>query len=71
MAASQVLRTNPWDRFLAKGCWEPPCAVTKGELPAWIFTSTCNLCLLLREGHDEFDLKDHHTSHYHLPCKYK
>ncbi|KAM6274327.1 abscission/NoCut checkpoint regulator isoform 4-T4 [Porphyrio hochstetteri] len=27
----------------------------------------CQRCF--REGHDEFDLKDHHTSHYHLPCK--
>ncbi|XP_054256331.1 abscission/NoCut checkpoint regulator [Indicator indicator] len=27
----------------------------------------CQRCF--REGHDEFDLKDHHTSRYHLPCK--
>ncbi|XP_064318603.1 abscission/NoCut checkpoint regulator [Phalacrocorax carbo] len=27
----------------------------------------CQRCF--QEGHDEFDLKDHHTSHYHLPCK--
>ncbi|XP_010214226.1 PREDICTED: abscission/NoCut checkpoint regulator [Tinamus guttatus] len=29
----------------------------------------CQRCF--REGHDEFDLKDHHTSCYHLPCKQK
>ncbi|XP_062432381.1 abscission/NoCut checkpoint regulator isoform X1 [Rhea pennata] len=29
----------------------------------------CQRCF--REGHDEFDLKDHHTSRYHLPCKQK
>ncbi|KAM9381358.1 abscission/NoCut checkpoint regulator [Phaethornis superciliosus] len=29
----------------------------------------CQRCF--REGHDEFDLKDHHTSCYHLPCKSK
>ncbi|XP_010130819.1 PREDICTED: abscission/NoCut checkpoint regulator [Buceros rhinoceros silvestris] len=29
----------------------------------------CERCFW--EGHDEFDLKDHQTSHYHLPCKYK
>ncbi|XP_053923754.1 abscission/NoCut checkpoint regulator [Cuculus canorus] len=29
----------------------------------------CQRCF--REGHDEFDLKDHHTSRYHLPCKSK
>ncbi|XP_030900346.1 abscission/NoCut checkpoint regulator isoform X2 [Melopsittacus undulatus] len=27
----------------------------------------CQRCF--REGHDEFDLKDHHTSRYHLPRK--
>ncbi|XP_010007786.1 PREDICTED: abscission/NoCut checkpoint regulator [Nestor notabilis] len=27
----------------------------------------CQRCF--REGHDEFDLKDHYTSRYHLPCK--
>ncbi|XP_061318274.1 abscission/NoCut checkpoint regulator [Pezoporus flaviventris] len=27
----------------------------------------CQRCF--REGHDEFDLKDHHTSRYHLPHK--
>ncbi|XP_048803195.1 abscission/NoCut checkpoint regulator [Lagopus muta] len=27
----------------------------------------CQRCF--REGHDEFDMKDHHTSRYHLPCK--
>jgi len=69
MAASQVLTANPWDRFLVKGCWEMSCAVAKGEFTAWLFTSDCTLCLLLREGHGEFDLKDHHTSRYHLPCK--
>uniref|UniRef100_A0A8C6Z196 Zinc finger FYVE-type containing 19 n=1 Tax=Nothoprocta perdicaria TaxID=30464 RepID=A0A8C6Z196_NOTPE len=29
----------------------------------------CQRCF--REGHDEFDLKDHHTSRYHLPRKQK
>uniref|UniRef100_A0A8B9PHT8 Zinc finger FYVE-type containing 19 n=1 Tax=Apteryx owenii TaxID=8824 RepID=A0A8B9PHT8_APTOW len=29
----------------------------------------CQRCF--REGHDEFDLKDHHTSCYRLPCKQK
>ncbi|XP_071600845.1 abscission/NoCut checkpoint regulator [Heliangelus exortis] len=29
----------------------------------------CQRCF--REGHDEFDLKDHHTSCYRLPCKSK
>lgn len=72
MAASQVLTANPWDKFLVKGCWrEISCAVAKGKFLAWVFTSECTLYLLLREGHEEFDLKDHHTSRYHLPCKQK
>uniref|UniRef100_A0A8C3QPX5 Zinc finger FYVE-type containing 19 n=1 Tax=Cyanoderma ruficeps TaxID=181631 RepID=A0A8C3QPX5_9PASS len=29
----------------------------------------CQRCFW--EGHEEFDLKDHHTSRYHLPCKQK
>lgn len=69
MAASQVLTANPWDKFLVKGCWEISCA--KGEFLAQVFNSDCTLYLLLREGHEEFDLKDHHTSRYHLPCKQK
>lgn len=69
MAASQVLTDNPRDRFLVKGCWETSSAVAKGEFCARVFTFDCTLCLLFREGHDEFDLKDHHTSRYQLPCK--
>lgn len=71
MAARWVLTANLWDKFLVKGCWEIPCAVAKGGFLAWVFTSDCTLYLLLREGHEEFDLKDHHTSRYHLPCKQK
>lgn len=71
MAASQVLKASSWDKFLVKGCWEISCAGAKGGFLAWVFASDCNLYLLLREGHEEFDLKDHQTSRYHLPCKQK